>query len=441
MKTKVVFKLLLTALLLSGCQNPVWDDSAQNWNREHPTHPLRFAIANAHFEKSINFDSPDANSTWLKQGWRISDGLYVWARNIGRFNSGGVSLEAGGGIENDIAITQTIRVDPTKFYRLSAWVKTENVVGGTGANICLYNTWISSGQLVGTNDWQRISFDFTPPPTGEITIACRLGYWAAVSTGKAYFDDVVIERIPKYIQEGDHIKLILDRDDVSGVKPQTIKSWVRNLDHAYEKYAELMGLYPYSQETISIASVNTYPGGWAVAGNPILWYKPYINQELKDIQNTGSWSFGIMHELAHDFVGDNTNHSWIWNEEMFANLRMFYVVEELNAPILISRLYIGSELANFYKTDGGDSYEKWIGQGIPKGHDGLMYTLIRIKDQVGWQPFKDTYEDLNASAVNPATGWEKFNLFLDKLTQYSGQDVRLTYPAGELDVIRQLFNQ
>jgi hypothetical protein len=310
-----------------------------------------------------------------------------------------------------------------------------------GANVCLYNTWTSSGALTGTNDWQQISVEFTTPPSGEITIACRLGYWAGVSAGRVYFDDVMIEEVHKFIVSTSHIRLVIDPEDASAVRKTTIKSWVSNLERAYEKYHELMGGYPYNGSVITIQSVAQYPGGWAVAGNPIQWYKPYIKPELLDIQATGTWSFGIMHELAHDFVLDNSNTSWIFNEEMFANFRMYYVAEQLNIPIKQGKTYVGAEIKNYYMEDASQSYSKGIAQGIPVGYDGLMYTLIRIKDQIGWNPFIDTFRDLNSSSYNLSTNNERFNLFLDKLSGYSGTNVRATYLPGELVTIEKLLLQ
>jgi hypothetical protein len=60
-------------------------------------------------------------------------------KKIGRNNGGGVSIETGG-IINDLSITQEIVLNPTRFYRLSAWIKTENVEEGAGANVCLFGT-------------------------------------------------------------------------------------------------------------------------------------------------------------------------------------------------------------------------------------------------------------------------------------------------------------
>lgn len=435
MKNSSFVALLLLILFSGGCTK-VLNEYPDDLLKEKGKGKDKALVDNGHFEKSLDFDDPKKKDNWTKEGYILGSGIFTWSKRIGRNNSGGVSLEAGGGVANDMAVTQQVVLDPAKFYRLSAWVKTENVSGGTGANICVYNTWNKSESVMGTNDWRLIRMDL-PPNSGQITIACRLGYWAGVSTGKAYFDDVTIEELEKFTTAGQHLRLVLDKEDVT-VSQQTITSWMANLDKAYEKYKELMGGVPYGGAVITVLSVNTYPGGWAVAGNPILWYKPYIRQELEAIASTGHWSFGILHEIAHDFVLDNTNRNWIFNEEMFANFRMYYAVEQLNATILQGKLYRGTELENYYRTDAGQSYTAGIARGIPVGYDGLMYTLLRIKNLIGWPPIMKAMKELNTLSTTPATRWEKFNLFLDKLSTHAGQDVRKTYPPGELDVIRQL---
>jgi hypothetical protein len=443
MKKMHVF-LLFAIILICGCRKNIDDIKTlastakiSVLNSESCIKKKLILVSNGDFEKRINFDSLKKKDEWLKQGWIINSAVFTWNKKIGRNNSGGISMEAAGGVPNDIAITQQIILNPTKFYRFTAWVRTENVAGGAGANICLYGTWVKSESVTGTSVWQMISLDI-PPGYDTVTIGCRLGYWGAVSTGKAYFDDVSVEEVEKFVKAGRHIRVILDKEDVQALRVQTITSWIANLDKAYEKYHQLMGAYPYNGDMISILSVNTYPGGWAVAGNPIQWYKPYIKPELQTIASTGTWSFGIMHELGHDFVLDNSNRNWIINEEMFANFRMYYVVEALNATIVEGNLYHGKELENYYKTDAPGSYAKGIAKGIPQGYDGLMYTLIRIKNQIGWDPVIKAIRDLNASSTAPGTRWQMFNLFLDKLTQYSGQNVRNTYLSGELNTIQQL---
>ncbi len=444
MKNIFLIQLIVFSIVFCSCRKDLQEIQLDQFKEEASSKNNKnknlFIITNGDFDKRMDFNDPKKSYGWTMQAYLPNSAIINWDKKFGRNNTGGILIETGGNVPNDIALTQTITLDPNKFYRLSAWIKTENVADGAGANICLYGTWTKSESVTGTDDWQKIELDI-PPGSKEITIGCRLGYWAGTSTGKAYFDDVFIEELDKFVSIGQHVQIVLDKEDASTVSGQTITSWIANLDKAYEKYYELMGDHPYNGDRITILSTNTYPGGWAVAGNPILWYKPYVQSELKDIATTGTWSFGILHELGHDFVLENSNKNWIVNEEMFANFRMYFVAEKLNANILQQgKLYQGGALENYYKTDAPESYANGLAQRIPRGYDGLMYTLIRIKNEIGWAPFIKTIRDLNASTIAPGTRSQMFYLFLDKLSFYSGQDVRNTYPAGELNLIEQLLN-
>jgi hypothetical protein len=135
-------------------------------------------------------------------------------------------------------------------------------------------------------------------------------------------------------------------------------------------------------------------------------------------------------------MGETSNKNWIFDEELFANFRMYYVVEKLNATIVEGNLYHGTELEKYYKTDGDGSYDRGLASGVFTG-DGIMYTLIRIKNQIGWDPYIKAMRDLNTAQYPAGTKWQMFNLLLDKLTLYSGQDVRKTYQPGELSIIQR----
>jgi hypothetical protein len=409
----------------------------KEWTGEHTSGNSSAIISDANFETAIDFSNPLPNQAWFSQFWLPGSGAINWAPNIGRNGSGGISVDAAG-VANDIAAIQKISLNANKFYRVTGWAKTENVAEGAGANICLYGTWYKSDGVMGTTDWQMLTVTL-PPNTSDAMIGCRLGYWSGISIGKAFFDDLVVTE--QYARTGKRVQVVLDPEDASAVQQQTIVKWVSNLDQAYLQMEDLMGGVPDSGKIITVLSVSAYPGGWAVAGNPILWYEPYIKGELQSIQSTGTWSFGIMHEIGHDFVLQNSNTNWIFNEEMFANFRFYYAVEKLNASILEGKLYQGAELENYYKTDGDGSYANGIAIGVPQGYDGVMYTLLRIKDKIGWTPYKQAMADLNASSTGPGTKWSMFNLLLDKLNQYSGQDVRTTYLPGELNTIEQLMEK
>ena len=149
-----------------------------------------------------------------------------------------------------------------------------------------------------------------------------------------------------------------------------------------------------------------------------------------------------MHEIAHNFNASNgyaikgCNENWNWNEEMFANFRMYYAVEMLDGAFMQNKIYRGDEGKFFYKTDVGESYDKLFPVG-KFSHDALMYTLIRIKDRIGWEPFKKIFRHLYGNKTDFDNDWDKFNYFLDMLTEYASFDVRTTYLEGELDTVQK----
>ena len=190
-------------------------------------------IVNPSFEDVIDFNN--TKSIWKKYAWQASQAKFEWHQGIGLNQSNCISL-ASGATENDVTLMQDIVLEGEKVYRLTTWVKTKNVAGGRGANICLYGTWQSSEPLLGTNNWQQVSCTFITPESGKVTIACRLGYWGGTATGEAWFDDVRVQEVDMFDQQSQHFRLRLKNEDVSVISTATITNWLANLDKVYEKY-------------------------------------------------------------------------------------------------------------------------------------------------------------------------------------------------------------
>lgn len=96
---------------------------------------------------------------------------------------------------------QTVNVQPHTNYRVSGWIKTENVGNGTQdpgmeANLALLLNWNQRPiALFGTNDWTYYSFAFNSGEQTQFTLAARLGGWGEVMTGTAWFDDLEVTPI------------------------------------------------------------------------------------------------------------------------------------------------------------------------------------------------------------------------------------------------------
>jgi len=132
-------------------------------------------------------------------GWRKvmygGDGEYEYVEG-GRTGKKCVMLSSDSGA--DIAWFVTAAVKPRSRYRLSGWIKTENVKStgqrsARGALLNLHNIQPAQTKAVtGTKDWTKVEIVFD---TGARTVAeinCLFGGWGW-STGKAWYDDLQLE--------------------------------------------------------------------------------------------------------------------------------------------------------------------------------------------------------------------------------------------------------
>ncbi|GEM_PF-1881148 len=225
--------------------------------------------------------------------------------------------------------------------------------------------------------------------------------------------------------EGKHVILKVRSEDLKVLKDPY--GWIKKLDRVYESYTDLVGDVPYNGKKITVESVEDYPGGWAVAGNPIKWHRPWVAREFKGI-NEGNWSFGIMHELGHDF---DLDYRWVWEAEFFANFKMVYAAEKLKAKIHQGGKWYdyvdskGLTLDDYYEEQAElagerDHVEDWY-----RHNDPSLDKFLKVKRDIGWEPFKKTfrrYGELKEGEI-PKTPEKKFNLFIYYLSEFSSKNL------------------
>jgi hypothetical protein len=90
-----------------------------------------------------------------------------------------------------------IKTIPGEKYNFSGWIKTVDATGKSCFIIYSYDGMTlkeekKSGIFDGTNDWTRVSFDFTIPENAD---RIRVGCSSRANEGAAWFDDVEIIRL------------------------------------------------------------------------------------------------------------------------------------------------------------------------------------------------------------------------------------------------------
>lgn len=154
-------------------------------------------LLNGGFEEGY-FSPAGSPDHWSRDVFNQSDEL-LWDDT--QAFEGGRSVKIKAGAPTDAHWVQTVPIQPNTNYRVSGWIKTENV-GHTvetvdmGATLSILGTWDEhSNALLGTNDWTYVSFAFNSRQRTEVTVAARLGFWSGTTTGTAWFDDLELAPI------------------------------------------------------------------------------------------------------------------------------------------------------------------------------------------------------------------------------------------------------
>lgn len=134
---------------------------------------------------------------WIPDSW-TNGADFIWDNS--QSYQGNRSIKISSATTNDARWVQEVAVQPNTDYRLSGWIKTENVAHTSeqvdaGANLSLFNTYDHTEGLFGTNGWTKVSMTFNTGSNSHVAIAARLGYWYGTTTGTAWFDNLILEPV------------------------------------------------------------------------------------------------------------------------------------------------------------------------------------------------------------------------------------------------------
>jgi len=148
-------------------------------------------VGNGSFEE---MDGPNPKG-WTPRSWQRDGDAAFAVESAGHSGARSVSISAVKGADASWIVTVPMR--PYSRYRLSGWIKTENLVQGRsrGAQINVdgEQEW-RTPPVTGTQDWTRVETEFDAGANDAIEVTCLFGGWGR-ATGKAWFDDVELVRL------------------------------------------------------------------------------------------------------------------------------------------------------------------------------------------------------------------------------------------------------
>ncbi|MBT2293421.1 phospholipid carrier-dependent glycosyltransferase [Paenibacillus albidus] len=137
-------------------------------------------------------------SSWTQDAWIAEKSAGYLSVQSEEVRSGSQAAVIENLEPNHLKWVQTIPVEPGSYYKISGYTKVvDKAGGGLGANIFVLGI---GGGYPGTTDtsgdWQYLEFyGQTGKEQRELGIGAALGGYANLSQGKAYFDDLSVEKL------------------------------------------------------------------------------------------------------------------------------------------------------------------------------------------------------------------------------------------------------
>ena len=149
-------------------------------------------------------------SSWSKYSWE-NQGFFDIDES--EAHSGLKSAKISNELPSDSRLKQQISVKGNTYYKLSCWIRTENVgFDAKGANLSVDGLLDTSMDIQGSsNGWKYVElYGKTAKKQKAFTITIGLGGYGSLNTGKAWFDNVSVEEINKLPQGVNSVNLYTD---------------------------------------------------------------------------------------------------------------------------------------------------------------------------------------------------------------------------------------
>lgn len=145
------------------------------------------------FNPSFELLKDGAPVNWVAEAWNKDAGATTFEVQTDNPQEGERYVTITNNVTNDSRYIQSVMVEENKKYKISCYIKAENVSNeGKGANLSIGSQLTTSKEIKGTtNGWEYVElYTLIGKGIKTINVTVGVGGYSATSTGKASFDDV-----------------------------------------------------------------------------------------------------------------------------------------------------------------------------------------------------------------------------------------------------------
>ncbi len=234
--------------------------------------------------------------------------------------------------------------------------------------------------------------------------------------------------------------------------PEFMQLFADHFQEAYEAEVALTGYIPYDVIVIDGWQDQNIVAGVVDNYNTIIVDKGFMKTEMTlmplrlKFLDIYDMSFALLHEMGHMF---DSQRAWNFESEAWTDLKLCYVIYKMTEDHKNTDGFVfGCAPADYRGTKECFTYEKMAECLNIHAKKGAMVTVygfygaarefLLMAYDFGWDPFINTFHYFqdNGYTQQSFERWEKFTIFVEKLTEYSGVDVKEKY----LSVSWQIFD-
>jgi len=214
------------------------------------------------------------------------------------------------------------------------------------------------------------------------------------------------------------------------------QKWANDLNIAYEAFVELTSYRVYDNIIVKAYEPCGHIG-YVYTNcqyNVISISRDFMVTDLekmvkRDAEAASDWNFCAMHEMGHLF---DSQTGWYFESDMMTDFKLAYCLQKggsvAPSEFPASTYFTYENIIDCYcsPTLGGTMESKGA-----YGFYQAAHVFMRIQQELGWEPFKQTFKWFIDTNTVPAAKYDKFFTFVDKVSEFSGKNMRDMFSKNE----------
>lgn len=217
---------------------------------------------------------------------------------------------------------------------------------------------------------------------------------------------------------------ILRRARISSERMQT---WANQMENTYNSYVELTGFVPYQHIIFKAYESEEYPGYvmgdyMVISADMNFMYTDIGKMAQRDQLGVTDYNFLMLHEMGHMF---DWGRQWDFEGEAMTDIKVSYALYD-NPEAVAAPSEFGAK-DYFNGSNINECYNKLSGNKKMSGTYDIFRTaaiFTEFGQMDNWETMKKTYHWFEESGWKAQNNTEMLEKYVEKLSEFSGKDIR-----------------